>query len=79
MQVSLEAEMSDALLWNEMGNLYLKIGSPEDAIAAYIKAIGLDPDSGMAILQSGPCIFSDRRIRPRPFLIPKKHSINGYT
>jgi tetratricopeptide (TPR) repeat protein len=57
LQVSLEAEMSDALLWNEMGNLYLKIGSPENAIAAYIKAIGLDPDSGMPYCNLGHAYF----------------------
>lgn len=38
--------MSEALLWNELGNVYLKIGSPEEAIAAYTKAIELNPDSG---------------------------------
>ncbi len=49
--------MSDALLWNEMGNIYLKIGSPENAIAAYIKAIGLDPDSGMPYCNLGHAYF----------------------
>jgi len=38
--------MIDALLWNEIGNIYLKIGSLTEAIAAYTKAIELNPDSG---------------------------------
>ena len=49
--------MSDALLWNEIGNIYLKIGSPEDAIAAYTKAIELNPDSGWPYCNLGHAYF----------------------
>ena len=49
--------MSDALLWNEIGNLYLKIGSSGDAIAAYTKAIELNPDSGWAYCNLGQAYF----------------------
>ena len=49
--------MSDALLWNEIGNIYLKIGSPKDAIAAYTKAIELNPDSGWPYSNLGHAYF----------------------
>lgn len=38
--------MSDYMIWNELGNVYLKIGEIEDAIAAYLKAIELNPRFG---------------------------------
>ncbi len=38
--------MSDEILWNEIGNIYLKFGSPRDAIAAFTKAIEINPQSG---------------------------------
>lgn len=49
--------MSDALLWNEIGKIYIKIGAPEDAIAAYTKAIELKPDSGWAYFNLGNAYF----------------------
>jgi tetratricopeptide (TPR) repeat protein len=49
--------MSDAVLWNEIGNIYLIIGSPEDAIAAYTKAIEVNPDSGWAYSNLGHAYF----------------------
>lgn len=49
--------MGDALLWNEIGNIYLKIGFPEDAIAAYSKAIEIDPDSGWPYYNLGNAYF----------------------
>jgi tetratricopeptide (TPR) repeat protein len=49
--------MSDALLWNEIGNIYLKIGSPEDAIAAYTRAIEINPDSGWPYCNLGHAYF----------------------
>jgi hypothetical protein len=49
--------MNDALLWNEIGNIYLRIGSPEDAIAAYTKAIELNPDSGWPYCNLGHAYF----------------------
>lgn len=49
--------MSDALLWNEIGNIYLKIGSFEEAIAAYTKAIELNPDSGWPYCNLGRAYF----------------------
>jgi tetratricopeptide (TPR) repeat protein len=49
--------MSDALLWNEIGNIYLKFGSPEDAIAAYTKAIELNPESGWLYCTLGHAYF----------------------
>jgi tetratricopeptide (TPR) repeat protein len=45
--------MSDAVLWNEIGNIYLKLGSPRDAITAFTKAIELNPDSGWAYSSLG--------------------------
>lgn len=38
--------MNDALLWNEIGNLYLKLDLFDDAISVYLKSIELNPDSG---------------------------------
>lgn len=49
--------MSDALLWNELGNIYLKIGAPEEAIAAYTKAIELNPDSGWLYCSLGHAYY----------------------
>ena len=49
--------MSDSMLWNELGNIYLKIGSPEDAIVAYTKAIELSPDSGWSYCNLGHAYF----------------------
>jgi tetratricopeptide (TPR) repeat protein len=39
--------MSDALLWNEIGNLYLHFGSFNEAIAAIRRAFELEPNSAM--------------------------------
>jgi tetratricopeptide (TPR) repeat protein len=49
--------MTDALLWNELGNIYIRIGSPGEAIAAYSKAIELDPDSGWLYCNLGHAYF----------------------
>jgi tetratricopeptide (TPR) repeat protein len=49
--------MSEAVLWNEIGNLYLIIGSPEDAIAAYAKAVEVNPESGWAYSNLGHAYF----------------------
>jgi len=49
--------MNDAVIWNEIGNIYLKIGSHKDAIAAYTKAIELNPDSGWAYCSLGQAYF----------------------
>jgi tetratricopeptide (TPR) repeat protein len=38
--------MNDALLWNEIGNIYLKMDLYDEAIAVYLKSIELNPDSG---------------------------------
>jgi tetratricopeptide (TPR) repeat protein len=40
--------MSESILWNEMGNLHMRLGSYEDAVSAYGKAIELAPDFSMA-------------------------------
>jgi tetratricopeptide (TPR) repeat protein len=45
--------MSDEILWNEIGNIYLKFGSPKDAIAAFTKVIELNPDSGWGYCSLG--------------------------
>jgi tetratricopeptide (TPR) repeat protein len=37
--------MSDALLWNEIGSIYQKMGLLNESIQAYRKAIELNPDS----------------------------------
>lgn len=49
--------MSDALLWNEIGNIYIKFGSLEEAIAAFLKAIELNPDSGWPYYNLGRAYF----------------------
>ncbi len=38
--------MNDALLWNELGNIYLKLDLFDEAISVYLKSIELNPDSG---------------------------------
>ncbi len=45
--------MSDAMLWNEIGNIYLKLGASKDAISAFTKAVELNPDSGWAYSSLG--------------------------
>jgi tetratricopeptide (TPR) repeat protein len=37
--------MADSLLWNEIGNLYQKMGAVEDSIRAYLKALEIDPNA----------------------------------
>jgi tetratricopeptide (TPR) repeat protein len=37
--------MTDALLWNEIGSIYQKMGLLDESIQAYRKAIDLNPDS----------------------------------
>ena len=39
--------MGDALLWNEIGNLYLHFGSYKEAISAMKRAFDLEPTSAM--------------------------------
>ncbi len=39
--------MSDSLLWNEIGNLYLHFGSFHEAISAIKRAVELEPNSAM--------------------------------
>jgi len=63
--------MSDAMLWNELGNIYLKIGSPEDAIAAYTRAIELSPDSGWSYCNLGHAYFLTREFGHALFLFRK--------
>ena len=41
-----EAEMSEFAIWNELGNIYCKIGAYDEAIAAYNKAIEMARDLG---------------------------------
>ncbi len=62
--------MIDASLWNEIGNIYLKLGSHRDAIHAIRKAIDLDPYSGWfhynlgeSYLQAGLLAESIRQFR----------------
>ncbi len=49
--------MCDALLWNEIGKIYQKIGSHEEAIAALTRATELDPKSGWAFYDLGHAYF----------------------
>jgi len=37
--------MSESSIWNELGNLYLKVEAYDEAINAFLKAIELNPDS----------------------------------
>jgi tetratricopeptide (TPR) repeat protein len=50
--------MSESILWNEMGNLHMRLGSYEDAVSAYGKAIALSPDFSMAYNNLGHAYFS---------------------
>jgi tetratricopeptide (TPR) repeat protein len=43
-----EVQPQSAYEWNELGNIYLKIGSNDKAIEAFNKAIELDPSFGWA-------------------------------
>jgi tetratricopeptide (TPR) repeat protein len=49
--------MSDAMLWTEIGNIYLKLGASKDAITAFTKAVELNPDSGWAYSSLGQAYF----------------------
>jgi tetratricopeptide (TPR) repeat protein len=75
LQVNLEAEMSDELLWNELGNIYLKIGAPEEAIAAYTKAIDINPDSGWLYCNLGHAYFLTGEFGQALFLYRKSIQI----
>jgi tetratricopeptide (TPR) repeat protein len=50
--------MSESILWNEMGNLHMRLGSYEDAVCAYGKAIELSPDFSMAYNNLGHAFCS---------------------
>ena len=50
--------MSESILWNEMGNLHMRLGSYEDAVSAYGKAIELSPDFSMAYNNLGHAFCS---------------------
>lgn len=38
--------MSEYLVWNELGNVYVKIGAVDEAISAYLRAIEMNPKYG---------------------------------
>ena len=63
--------MSDAMLWNEIGNIYRKIGSHEDAIVAYTRAIELNPDSGWPYCNLGHAYFLTGEFGQALFLFRK--------
>ncbi len=50
--------MSESVLWNEMGNLHMRLGSFEDAISAFGKAIELAPKFGLAYSNLGLAYYS---------------------
>ena len=50
--------MSESILWNEMGNLHMRLGSYEDAATAFGKAIELSPDFSKAYCNLGHAYFS---------------------
>jgi tetratricopeptide (TPR) repeat protein len=50
--------MSESILWNEMGNLHMRLGSFEDAISAYGRAIELSPKFGLAYSNLGHAYYS---------------------
>jgi tetratricopeptide (TPR) repeat protein len=45
--------MSESVLWNEMGNLHMRLGAYEEAISAYGRAIELSPKFGQAYSNLG--------------------------
>jgi tetratricopeptide (TPR) repeat protein len=49
--------MSEALLWNELGNIYQKLGNLEAAIAAYSQAACLDVESGIFLANLGSAYY----------------------
>jgi tetratricopeptide (TPR) repeat protein len=49
--------MSEALLWNEIGNIHKRYGSHQDAIVAYTKAIELDPASSWPCFNLGHAYY----------------------
>ena len=50
--------MSKSVLWNEMGNLHMRLGGIEEAISAYGKAIELSPKFGLAYSNLGLAYYS---------------------
>lgn len=38
--------MSEYVIWNELGNVYIRMGAIDDAITAYLKAIEMNPSYG---------------------------------
>ena len=54
--------MSESVLWNEMGNLHMRLGSFEDAISAYGKAIELSPKFGQAYSNLGLAYYAKGKI-----------------
>jgi tetratricopeptide (TPR) repeat protein len=52
--------MTDALLWNEIGVIYQKMGLLDESIQAYLKAIKLDPDSSQFFCNLAYCYFQKK-------------------
>jgi tetratricopeptide (TPR) repeat protein len=53
-----EVAMSESVLWNEMGNLHMRLGAFEDAISSYGKAIELSPKFSLAYSNLGLAYYS---------------------
>jgi tetratricopeptide (TPR) repeat protein len=54
--------MSESVLWNEMGNLHMRLGAFEDAISAYERAIELSPNFSLAYSNLGHVYYSKGNI-----------------
>lgn len=52
----------DALVWNELGNIYFNLGEHEEAISAYKRAIELDPTFGWGYSNLALCYSLAGRI-----------------
>jgi tetratricopeptide (TPR) repeat protein len=50
--------MSESVLWNEMGNLHMRLAAFEDAISSYGKAIELSPNFSQAYSNLGLAYYS---------------------
>ncbi len=57
-----ERLLRDALVWNELGNIYFNLGEHDDAIKAYQKAIELDPAFGWGYSNLALCYSLTGRI-----------------
>ena len=73
-----EVQPKNAYEWNELGNIYLKIGSNDKAVEAFNKAIKLDPYFGWAYSNLALAYNHSKKFQGIHPAVQKKHRAAGH-